>query len=66
MRKYYIVLVREDNTWYMENGFYKKDDAQGEKECLRDHYKAKDIKIVSTINKTAIHLEIIKKLNEVV
>jgi len=63
MRKYFIVLVREDNVWHMENGFYKKEDAIGEKECLRDHYKAKDVKIVATFNKTAMHLEIINKLN---
>lgn len=64
MKKYLIVLVRENDVWYMENGFYSKDDAEAEKECLRDHHKAKDIKIVSVAdNQNAIE-SAIKTLNE--
>lgn len=64
MKKYFIVLVRENDVWYMENGFTSKDEAKGEAECLRDHYKAKDVKILTCDNKRNAIESAIKKLNE--
>lgn len=65
MKKYFIVLTCNDGMWHMENGFHNKEEAQEEKEDLRSHHKAKDIKILALPNgKNDTVITAIKNLNE--
>lgn len=63
-KKYFLVLVRVDNVWSLENGFYDKEEAQEEKDCLRSHHKAKDIKILSCVDSQDAITAAIEKLNQ--
>lgn len=63
-KKYFLVLVRVENVWSMENGFYSKEEAQEEKDCLRAHHKAKDIKILTCVDSQDAITAAIEKLNQ--
>ena len=49
-RPYFTVCTfdRDANCWEDQTGFYSKADAKDEADAFRAHYRAKDVRIITT------------------
>lgn len=68
MKLYLVFSFNKDiNKWDIENSFSSRADALEEKEHLRAHLKAKEIKIIPTSETTNKAVQdILKTLNETI